>query len=134
MDIDPARLLFAFMDRKRTGFQVAASTPVSTPNAVDRIKRRDDCVIMDVNSEMSASDRFFFNLVLSKPPVHFCQQNGYRKTEEKKSNPWNCIFFAQENDIPPFNCAAERILKGVCEQLYILGSDRITGDRLHFEK
>lgn len=133
VDIDPARL-FTFMNRKRTGLQVAASTPVSTPNGVDRIRRRADCVIMDVNSEMSASDRFFFNLVLSKPPVHFCQQNGYRRTEKKKANPWNCIFFAQENDILPFNCAVERILKGICEQLYILGSDRITGDRLHFEK
>lgn len=93
MDIDPARLLFTFMDRKRTGLQVAASTPVSTPNGVDRIRRRADCVIMDVNSEMSASDRFFFSLVLSKPPVHFCQQNGYRKTEEKKKQILGTAYF-----------------------------------------
>lgn len=59
------------------------------------------------------------------------------KLSEKKKNKsleLHIYFFSQENDIPSFNSGVERILKGICEQSYILGSDTITGDRLCFEK
>lgn len=106
---------------------------LSIPDSADRIRRKTYRVIIEVNSEMSASDRFFIIIIIFFSIL--CSQNlqsifvskmAVEKLREKKANPWNCIFFffAQENDIPPFNSGVKRILKGICEQSHILGDHR----------
>lgn len=89
---------------------------LSIPNDVDRTERRAEYAIMDVNSQICSNYRFLFLILIFQPSTHI---NSSFLSAKYPSNPWKCIIFIQENNIPPLHNGVKEFSKEFVNDLRI---------------